>query len=253
MHMSITLYALISVFIVSLISLVGAITISINKEVLRRSIFFLVSLAVGALFGDAIIHLIPEAFELFEDTTHAAFYIIVGIFTFFVLEKFFHWHHHHGNNEEHRACAIHPVGRIILFSDGIHNLLDGAIIGAAYLVSIEVGIATTLAVILHEIPQEIGDFGVLIHAGYSRARALLVNFLSGLSAVLGALAALFLGSFIEHATPALIAIAAGSFLYIAGSDLVPELHKTTTARKSLLQLMGIMIGIGLMFALTLVE
>lgn len=251
--MTITLYALASVFAVSLISLVGVFTISMNRETLHRSIFFLVSLAAGALFGDAIIHLIPQAFGSFVHKENAALLIIVGIFIFFILEKFLHWHHHHGNNEDHETCTIHPIGRIILFSDSLHNFLDGAIIGAAYLVSIEVGLATTLAVILHEIPQEIGDFGILIHAGYSRTRALVVNFLSGLVAVLGTLATLFLGTFVEQVTPALIAIAAGSFLYIAGSDLVPELHKTLDVRKSLLQLIGISIGVGLMFALLFIE
>lgn len=251
--MSITLYTLASVFVVSLISLVGAITISLNAELLKRSVFFLVSLAVGALFGDAIIHLIPETFELFANPVYASLSVIAGIFAFFVLEKFLHWHHHHDDCDEHEDCGIHPLGRIILFSDGLHNFLDGAIIGAAYLVSIEVGVATTLAVILHEIPQEIGDFGVLIHAGYSRTRALVVNFLSGLVAVLGALAALFLSNTVEYATPILIAVAAGSFLYIAGSDLVPELHKATTVRQSLIQLIGILLGISLMFALVLVE
>ncbi len=251
--MEIITYTLVSVFVVSLISLIGVFTISINKEVLKKSVFFLVSLAVGALFGDAIIHLIPESLELFENETHAAFYIIVGIFTFFILEKFFHWHHHHGHNEAHKECAINPVGRVVLFSDGLHNFLDGAIIAAGYMVSIEVGIATTLAVMLHEIPQEIGDFGVLIHAGYTRARALVVNFLSALVAIVGAVTALFLGELLEGVTPALIAIAAGSFLYIAGSDLVPELKKTVSIKKSFIQFIAIVIGISVMFLLTLFE
>lgn len=250
--MSVIAYTLLSVFIVSLISLVGTFTISLSKEFLSRSIFFLVSLAVGALFGDAIIHLIPEAFEEFENATSAAFFVIVGIFIFFVLEKFLHWHHSHGINghDEHR---VKPLGSIVLLSDGIHNFLDGVIIAAAYMVGIEVGVATTIAIILHEIPQEIGDFGILIHAGYTRAKALIVNFLSALSAVLGAGIALILGDASEKITPALIALAAGSFLYIAGSDLVPELHKTSGIRKSFLQFIAILIGFALMFALVLLE
>ncbi len=249
--MSILAYTLISVLVVSAISLIGVFTLSINKKVLNRSIFFLVSLAVGALFGDAIIHLIPEAFELFENTTTAALFIIVGIFIFFILEKLLHWHHCHGTHDQ--GCdKARSLGSIILFSDAVHNFLDGAIIGAAYLVSVEVGIATTFAIILHEIPQEIGDFAILIHSGYTRARALFVNFLSALVSVLGALFALFLGDLSGDITPALVAIAAGSFLYIAGSDLVPELHKTLDIRKSTIQLFAIFIGVGLMFALTLV-
>lgn len=250
--MSVITYTLLSVFVVSLISLVGTFTISLNKELLNRSVFFLVSLAVGALFGDAIIHLIPEAFEEFENATFAALFVIIGIFVFFVLEKFLHWHHSHGVNgyEEHH---VKPLGPIVLFSDGMHNFLDGIIIAAAYMVSIEVGVATTIAIVLHEIPQEIGDFGILIHAGYTRAKALIVNFLSALSAVLGAGIALFLGDISEKITPALIALAAGSFLYIAGSDLVPELHKTSGVKRSFLQFIAIIIGFALMFALVLLE
>ncbi len=231
----------------SLISLIGVFTLSINKKILQRSIFFLVSLSVGALFGDAIIHLIPEALELFGNSTKAAFYIIVGIFIFFILEKFFHWQHTHDSN--HSQNQISPLRRIVLFSDGVHNFLDGTIIAAGYLVSIEVGIATTIAIMLHEIPQEIGDFGILIHAGYTRSKALLVNFLSALVAVLGAVVALLIGNTIEAFTPALIAIAAGSFIYIAGSDLVPELQKTSDVKKSIVQFIAIVIGVALMFAL----
>jgi len=244
--MTLIVYTFLSVIIVSLISLIGAFTLSINKKVLDRSIFLLVSLAVGALFGDAIIHLIPEAFASFENTTTPALLIIIGIFIFFILEKFLHWHHCHGTHDSN-CDVVRPLGRIILFSDGVHNFLDGVIIGAAYLVSIEVGIATTFAIILHEIPQEIGDFGVLIHSGYTRARALFVNFLSALVAILGAGFALILGDISENVIPALIAIAAGSFLYIAGSDLVPELQKISDVKKSALQFIAIIIGVTLVF------
>ena len=243
--MPIFLYTLLSVILVSLISLIGVFTLSINKKILRNSVFFLVSLAVGALFGDAIIHLIPEALELFGNSKDAAFYVIVGILIFFILEKFLHWHHTH--NEDEKPMPISPVGRIVLFSDGVHNFLDGAIIAAGYLVSIEVGIATTVAIMLHEIPQEIGDFGILIHAGYSRAKALFVNFISALVAVVGSLSAILLGSYIEAIIPALVAIAAGSFIYIAGSDLVPELQKTSDAKKSALQFIAIIIGVSFVF------
>lgn len=253
--MSIFAYTLLSVFLVSLISLIGVFTLSINKKLLNKSIFFLVSLAVGALFGDAIIHLIPEAFASFKNTTTAALFIIMGIFIFFVLEKFLHWHHCHGTHgqNDQDCCVVRPLGRIVLFSDGIHNFLDGIIIAAGYLVSIEVGIATTVAIMLHEIPQEIGDFAILIHSGYSRAKALLVNFLSALIAVVGALITLLIGNSIEALIPALVAIAAGSFIYIAGSDLVPELQKTSNLKKSALQFIAIVIGVALMFALTLFE
>lgn len=258
----VVLYAFASVIIVSLISLVGIIALSLRESFLRRSIFLLVSLAVGALFGDALIHLIPEAFEKMENTALVSFFILSGIFVFFILEKFLRWHHGHGH--ECRSDNIHecppevegqikPLGFMVLVSDGLHNLIDGIIIGVSYLISIEVGIATTVAIILHEIPQEISDFGVLLHAGFTKTKALLVNFLSALLAVVGVGIALVIGGGGETFVPAVLAIAAGGFLYIAGSDLVPELHKTSNVKRSLQQLVAILVGIALMFLLLLLE
>ena len=141
------------------------------------------------------------------------------------------------------------MGPLILTSDAIHNMIDGIIIGVSYFISIEVGIATTVAIILHEIPQEIGHFAVLIHSGYSKLKAILFNFFSSLFAILGTAIVFIFGENIEAHIPLLIAFAAGGFLYIAGSDLVPELHKTPGIKKSLLQFIAIVIGIAIMFAL----
>ena len=246
-----TLYAFGSVLIVSLLSLIGAFTISMNAERLRAGLFVLVSLAVGALLGDAFIHLIPEAFEMAADPAMLSLTIIGGILLFFVVEKVLHWHHHEGI--ESMEPQVHPVGRIILFSDGVHNFIDGLIVGLAYTVSIEVGIATTIAVILHEIPQEIGDFGVLLHAGYSKAKALWFNFLTGLLAILGAGVALVLGDIAEPLTLVLLPVAAGGFIYIALSDLIPELHKMKSARHSVIQFMAIVAGVAAMFFLLSIE
>lgn len=245
------LYAIGSVFIISLISLVGVFALSMRMDRLRAGLFVLVSLAVGALLGDAFIHLIPEAFEATSNTALLSMAIIGGILLFFVVEKFLHWHHHQGL--ETMEPSVHPVGRIILFSDGVHNFIDGLIIALAYTVSIEVGIATTIAVILHEIPQEIGDFGVLLHAGYTKRRALFLNFASALLAILGALVALMLGSVVEGFTTWLLPIAAGGFIYIALSDLIPELHKMKSVRQSIIQLIAIGVGIAAMFALLFFE
>lgn len=242
-----TLYALGSVIIVSLISLVGAFTLSMNADRLRTGLFVLVSLAVGALLGDAFIHLIPEAFETTTDPAMLSLAIIGGILFFFVIEKVLHWHHHQGIEDS--EPAIHPVGKIVLFSDGVHNLIDGLIIGLAYTVSIEVGIATTIAVVLHEIPQEIGDFGVLLHAGYSKAQALWFNFLSGLLSILGAAIALVLGETAGSFANFLVPITAGGFIYIALSDLIPELHKQKAGRNSVVQLIAIAAGVAAMFLL----
>ncbi len=249
---SVVLYTLGSVFIVSLISLIGITTLSLNTRLLNKSIFILISIAVGALFTDALINLIPETYDKFKSTPVATFWIMSGIFSFFILEKILNWRHTHNieniyeaqleNKNVKTSQKIHPLGFLILFSDGIHNFLDGIIIGASYLISIEVGMATTVAIILHEIPQEISDFGILLHSGMKKMQALLLNFLSALTAVLGAVLALAVGNTNEALVPIATAFAAGSFLYIAGSDLVPELHKVTNIKNSIIQFAAMVIG-----------
>lgn len=245
------LYALISVIVVSLISLVGVITLSFKEQTIKKYVFVFVSLAIGALLGDAFLHIIGESIEETGNIEMVAFLVIAGIVLFFLIEKILHWHHHLEQGDEERH--IHPVGKMILVSDGLHNLIDGLIIGAAYLVDIQLGIATTLAVILHEIPQEIGDFGVLLHAGYTVKKALWFNFLSALAAVAGVIIALFLGSITESFTLWLLPLAAGGFIYIAIADLVPELHKTKDWRNIILQVVMICVGVALMALLLLLE
>jgi len=250
---SIYLYSITSVIVVSLVSLLGIFFIALKEDVLKRYLFLLISLAVGALLGDAFIHLIPEAFKSIPNTTYLAATIIAGILIFFILEKVLHWHHHHHQAEAGGEPEIHPVGRMILVSDAVHNFIDGLIIGASFLVSIEVGIATTLAIILHEIPHEIGDFGILIHSGYKKARALWLNFITALVAVLGTVIALVIGNTSPVSTIWLVPLAAGGFIYIALSDLIPEMQKTKRARDSALQLIAILIGLSAMFLLLALE
>jgi zinc and cadmium transporter len=168
------------------------------------------------LLGDAFIHIIPEAFESNLGSNMASILVISGVLLFFIIEKFIHWHHHGEDKEE---IHIHPVGRLVLFTDGFHNFIDGAIIGASFLISTHVGIATTLAVILHEIPQEIGDFAVLIHSGYTKNRALLLNFLSALTSLLGLVVVFLFGNIIDNVAMWFIPIAAGGFIYIAQPPL----------------------------------
>ncbi len=243
-------YTLLSVVVVSLISLVGIFTLSLREEILRKHISLFISLAIGALLGDAFIHLIPEALEASSNAVSTSVLIITGIFSFLILEKFLHWHHH---GEDAGDQHVHPLGKLILISDGVHNFLDGIIIGASFLVSVPVGIATTVAVILHEIPQEIGDFAVLLHAGYSKARALWLNFLSALAALAGAGAFFLLGSLAESFTSWFLPLSAGGFIYIAVADLIPELHKTNKAKHSILQLIAVVIGVAAMVGLTWLE
>lgn len=240
------LYAFGSVIIVSLISLVGVFFLALKEETLKKYVSIFISLAIGALLGDAFIHLIPEALEKFSNTTLASILIIAGIIIFLIIEKFLHWHHHENDME---TKHIHPVGKLVLWSDGFHNLIDGIVIGVSFMVSIPIGIATTLAVILHEIPQEIGDFAVLIHSGYSKKRALWLNFLSALAAILGVLIALIFGNIAETFVLWVIPIAAGGFIYIALADLIPELQKTKKIRDSIFQILTLLLGVLLMVVL----
>lgn len=244
------LYALASVILLSLLSVVGAVFISIQERNLKQIIFVLVSLAVGSLFGDVFIHLLPEAFEKLDTRMEASLYLLAGIFIFFILEKFIRWRHQHNFESKN---SIHPVGYMNLLADGVHNFIDGTIIGAAYLTSIRVGIATTIAVSMHELPQEISDFGVLLHAGFSKKKALFFNFLSATLAILGTVLVLLAGATMHYFIATMLLLAAGGFVYIAGSDLVPELNKEVELSKSIIQLLAIGAGVGMMLLLTLLE
>ena len=247
------LQSIIAVGAISLVSLVGLGALSLRQDLLKRGVFLLIALAAGALLGDAFLHLIPDAFSE-ADPLLVSLLILAGILTFFVLEKFLHWHHSHGEEEfspDH--SHIHPVGTLVIASDALHNLVDGLAIGVAFMISTEVGIATTIAIALHELPQEVGDFGILIHAGYSRMKALFVNFLSALTAFLGLAIAFVLGTTFESAVPLIAAFAAGNFIYIAMADIVPELQKTTRLKKTLLQIATMLVGIAAMVGLLAME
>jgi len=244
------IYTLISVSIVSLISLVGVFTLSIDRDKLYKYLIYLVSLSAGTLMGDAFIHLIPEAYEDSKSNVSVSLYILSGILVFFVLEKVIHWRHCH---EEPCEKHPHPFSYIILFGDSLHNFVDGMVIGASYLVSIPIGIATTIAVVFHEIPQEIGDFASLIYGGFSRRKALFLNFLTALTAVLGALLILAFNFKTDGVEGFLIPFAAGGFIYIAGTDLIPELHKQNGAKKGVFQVLAFLVGIGLMLGILLME
>jgi len=238
-----------SVLIVSLISFVGVFTLAVNAERLRRILIYLISFSAGALLGDVFIHLLPELVKSGTFTLTTSLVILGGILLFFVLEKVIHWQHCHMPLTKHH---VHSFAYMNVIGDALHNFIDGMIIAGSYLVSVPAGIATTIAVVLHEIPQEIGDFGVLLHGGLSKRKALLYNFLSALAAVIGAGVALWLGGRFEQIESVLIPLAIGGFIYIAGSDLIPELHKETGAGKSLLQTLVFLLGILVMIGLLLV-
>ncbi|MBI4708987.1 MAG: ZIP family metal transporter [Candidatus Portnoybacteria bacterium] len=244
------LYALISVFLISAISLVGVFIFSLKKAFIQKITLPLVSFAVGGLLGDAFIHLLPESFEKTNNSLKIAILIIAGVLIFFSLEKFLRWRHCHDFEcKEHS----HILVNMNLAGDSVHNFIDGIIIAASYIVSLPLGIATTLAVALHEIPQEIGDFGIFIHSGLSRGKALLYNFLASLACVLGAILTLLIGQHLGGFAFAILPLTAGGFLYIAGSDLIPELHRETKISTSLVQLLSIIGGVIIMALLILLD
>ena len=249
------LYAIVSTLVVSSIALIGITTLYVRPKMLKSLTFLAVGLASGAMFGNSLIYLLPGATAIIG-SNYAALIALLGIVLFFVLEKLLHWHHHdHFDPSEHvhSEREVKPLGYLVLTSDTAHNFIDGIVIGAAYLVSVEVGIAATIAVILHEIPQELSDYGVLLHAGFSKKKALLTNFGTGLTAVLGAVLVVVVGSASELLVAIISAFAAGMFLYIAGSDLIPELHKVPSRKNSFWQLLMMLLGIALMFSLLLIE
>jgi len=247
------LYTITSVIIVSLISLIGVVTLGLNEKTLKKTIIYLVSFSAGALFGAAFLDLLPEAVSTAGGFTKTvSFGLLAGILVFFIVEKFIHWRHCH---LEATKKHIHPVGFLNLFGDGVHNFIDGLVIAATFLVSIPLGIVTTIAVLLHEIPQEMGDFGVLLHAGFTKSRALFFNFLSALTAVAGAIVGLLIGARMGNVTLFLIPFAAGGFIYIAGSDLIPEMHKceAESTSKSFWQFAVFVLGIAIMLVFVIFE
>ena len=247
---TIWIYSLVSVLVVSLISFIGVLTLSIKTPKLKSVLIYFVSFSAGALFGDAFIHLLPEAVERSgEFTLFISLSLLSGIIFFFIIEKIVHWNHCHVPVSK---THVHPFSLMNLVGDGVHNFIDGLVIGVSYLVNIPVGIATTLAVIFHEIPQEIGDFGVLLHGGFTKKKALLLNFLVSITAIVGVVLALSLSS-VEKIILFLIPFAAGGFIYIAGSDLMPELHKETDFKKSFIQLVAFVLGILVMMGMLLME
>ena len=243
-------YTFASVILVSFISFIGVFFLSLKEERLNRILLFLISIAVGGLFGDAIIHLIPQSYTELENQLVVSVLILTGIMAFFLVEKGIRWRHCHVPTSE---LHIHPVVALNIIGDGVHNLIDGMLIGASYGVSIYIGLTTTLAVVLHEIPQEVGDFGVLIHGGFSVKKALLFNFLSATMAIIGGITALLVGPHVQNFSLYMLPITAGGFIYIAAADLIPELQHECGLSISLRQFLFVTIGILLMALLVLFE
>ncbi|MEK6878134.1 MAG: ZIP family metal transporter [Nanoarchaeota archaeon] len=241
--------ALISAIIVSLISLIGVVFIFLRKENMTNLLFILVALAAGTLIGDAFFHIIPEALEEIEIMI-VFIIVIIGFLFFYLIETFMHWHHPHEHFEEHAKEHRRKknISYLNLISDGFHNFLDGVLIAVSYIASFPIGVATTIAVIAHEIPQEIGDFGILLYSGMSKIKALMFNLLSALFAIVGVIV-VYLGLFKESYIMYVLPLIAGGFLYISMSDLIPELHEHHKGVKSLIAFFFLILGLVLMFLL----
>ncbi len=241
-------YSILSAIIVALISLVGIFFIFLKKDKLNKIVLLFVSLAAGSLLGGTFFHLIPESFANSNSIAQSSLLILLGIIIFFIIEHFMHWKHQRIPKSKAHS---RPLGVMNIISDSIHNFTDGLVIAAAYFMNIHLGIATTLVVILHEIPKEIGDLGILIYAGYSKKKALFFNFLSALAAILGVLVIILFSGIGNTLSMWVVPIAAGGFLYVAGSDLLPELHKNQEKHFSFRKTFGVILGILLMYSLTL--
>ena len=244
------IYTITSVLLVSIIALIGLFTLALKKDDLNKVLSFLVAFSAGSLLGSAFLHLMPESLEGISDKITVSILIMLGIVIFFILEKVVHWRHCHiPASHDHP----HPYAYTNLIGDALHNFLDGVVIASAYFVSIPLGITTTIAVAIHEIPQEIGDFGILIHGGFKTKQALLINFLTALSALAGAIIILTIGVGAEKFTKYMLPITAGGFIYIAASDLIPELQKEVKTSKSIIQIVAIILGIAVMWGLMFLE
>lgn len=231
-------WILAATIVVSLISFVGVFLLRFKEQALERVLFYWVAFAAGTLLGAAFLDLLPEASAGLPPGPVFS-YALVGLLAFFLLEKIVHWHHHRGTHRSHEK----PLAYLNVVGDGVHNFFDGVAIAASFMVGQDVGIATSLAVILHEIPQELGDYGLLVYSGFSSNKALFFNFLSALTAVLGALAFYFFSSSVEGLKHAVLAFTGGMFIYIAAATLLPEFQKELEVRKSLWQFGLILLGI----------
>jgi zinc and cadmium transporter len=244
------LYPIISVIIVSLVSVVFAIPFFLKKKISKNTLLFLLSISVGVLLSTVFMNFLPESFS-HHYSLGLTFNILFGFLTMFLLEKFVHFHHNkkceNSNCGHGHAYNLAPIN---LIGDAIHNFIDGLVIAGAYAVNVTVGLTATISIIFHEIPQEIADFGILLYSGMSKKRALIFNFLSGASAILGTIIGIFLIEKIHSFNEIIIPFAAGNFIYIAASNLVPQLHRHCKLKDTIMHFFAILIGIAIVTIVT---
>ena len=237
-------------FFGSLLSLMLAFLFSKLKMVNYADYF--VSFAVGTLLGAAFLEIIPHAYELSRDLHQISLIVLVGILVFFILEKLLVWRHCHGSHcENHSPVVNHVVkkGSILIIGDCFHNFIDGILIASAFIVDINLGLITALAIIVHEIPQEISNFSILINSGYSLSRTLLMNVITGFAMIIGAILAYFVLNDLEFLIPIILAFAASSMIYVAISDLIPSLHKKVEIKQTVQQTFSIFLGVLIIYFL----
>ncbi|MFA5029226.1 MAG: ZIP family metal transporter [Patescibacteria group bacterium] len=243
--MTVLFYSIISVLLISLVSLVGVAAFFFKERVLNRILLFFISFSAGSLMGGAFFHLLPEVLDEGVRPLEIFVYVLVGFSLFFILEKFLRWRHCHDSD-----CAKHHhLGWMNLIGDGVHNLIDGLIVFSAFTLGPQLGVPVMVSIILHEVPQEFSDFGVLVYSGFSRLRALAYNLLSALASVLGVFIAYFLVGLDQSINDLLLPLAAGGFIYIAASDLIPELHKERKFFNSLVSFLFFLLALIFMFAI----
>ncbi|OGS93209.1 MAG: ZIP zinc transporter [Gallionellales bacterium GWA2_59_43] len=251
--MSVLLWIIAASIFGGALSVLGAALFALNASM--KWINALVSYAIGALLGAVFLNILPEAVELSGDMATVSGTVLVGILLFFTLEKVLLWRHcHHDHCEAHEPDTAHVHGRsgtMIMVGDTFHNFVDGIIIAAAFLTDVNLGIVTALAIIAHEIPQEVGDFLILLHSGYSKVQALRVNLLSSLATLVGGMLAYFALQLVQEIVPTLLALAAASMLYVAVADLIPGLHKRTQLYDTLQQVLLIGAGVATIYTVGL--
>lgn len=240
-----------SIIAVSLIAVIAIIPYLFKKKMTSKQLVVILSLSVGTLLGSVFIHFLPEMAEHGYSLT-VGLSVLVGFLAFFILERFIHWHHNHeeitGAENKAHSHAYH-LAPLNILGDGVHNFLDGMVIAGSYLVSIPLGIVATISIIFHEVPQEIADFGVLLYTGMSKKKAVFFNVLSAITAIIGGIVGVLLAGNTEGFSTFIIPFAAGSFIYIAASNLVPEIHRHCKTWESILHVLAIIAGIGIMVAL----
>ncbi len=243
------IYSLLAVIAVSLLSFIGIFAISLDEKKLDNILFILVSFAAGSILGAAYFDLLPEALEMAENAL-TFIYVALGFVGFFFLERFIYWYHGHAHETEiGKKSVVKSLVYLNVLGDGVHNLIDGMIIAASFFLDVSIGVVSTIAVMFHEVSQEVGDFGVLVFGGFTKRKALLFNFLSALTAVVGALFSFLFSVHTEGFIGFLIAFAAGGFIYLAASELIPEIQQEKDLKKSIIQFILFIFGLVLVWYL----